>query len=257
MPTHRVHRDICRLLGYDIELCQCVNEAIDRPDVHDIGRIPPSEPLTKEISVGYPPWSSLLEYLPRECSGELMMLLELAFIHHLADWICESWYSPRDIPGSCERYVEEQVETMVRNIEYKELKLGLQKPPEPTPREVWERVKYGFLQNASEICQLILSDQMCTKRKEHWDLRTLLEVLDCLKIRGTYWMVNGRMLPNWAPAFTTVNSRLSKGERVTIMIGPCKVEGSRYDDVVARLLECLKNNANVPCIAERLRGAFG
>ena len=197
-----------------------------------------------------------MDYLPGECEGDFIILLELAFIHHLADWICESWYGPQDIPGGCELYIEEQAETMIKNIEYKELKLGLQKPPEPTPREVWERVKYSFLQYAPEICQLILSDQMCTKRKEHWDLRALLEALDCLKIRGVYWMVNGIMLPNWASAFTTVNSRLSKGERVTIIVGPCNVEGSRYDDVVARLLECLNKYSNVPCIAERLKRAY-
>jgi hypothetical protein len=93
---------------------------------------------------------------------------------------------------------------------------------------------------------------MCIKKKEHTDLRSLLEILDCLKIRGIYWTVNGQTLPGYASVFTKVSSNLNRGIKTEITVGPCEVEGSEYEQIIGGLLKCLEENSQKPCVAKKL-----
>ena len=258
MPTHETHRKICSILGYDINLCNCINVAIDMSETHDIGRKPPTRYIGYGLKVGYPPWTSMLELLPKVCPGDIEVLLELAFVHHLSDWMCESWYRPY---GNFEEYVERQAEAMINKIDTYEKRLGdpkrlslggIYESQEMLPEQVWERIKPSVLNHAQEICSIVLSDQMCIKKKEYTELRSLLEILDCLKIRGIYWTVNGQIFPSYASVFTKVRSNLDKGIETEIKIGPCKVDGSAYEQIIGDLLKCLEENSRNPCVAKKL-----
>lgn len=230
MPSHRVHREVCRLLGYDVWLCDCVNKAVDELPVHDVGRKPVDILLVPGISVGFPPWTTLVQYLPGRCPGDLDVLLELAFIHHLADRICQSWYEAGE--GGEYFYVKDHAERLVQDIETWEARLG----GFTSPRDVWNRVRERVLKRARKFYEAVMKDESCVKRKSK--LTAFFKLLErCVK-RG-YWRVNGQILPSWAPVHSKVKAALEKGERVVVEVGGCRIEAGRLEDFILGAFNCL------------------